>query len=235
MTLPFLSQLSLSFLTSVAQSESICSEDDRIPSQATMVGAVSDFKSGMQGVCTITLIGDSCAVTAGHCIHVLGEAEFFADAAGRAPTKPDMFRYSVDKSWIRALQSRIGNDWAVVRLKPSPVTGLLPGKVHGYIEAQLTPSDPSSSALELHAIRKGPNGFERLRSRGNILWSDSSILFHDLDTGAGSSGALLIDTGSGNAVGIHTHGGCDTMKNNKATFIALVPRLVSSIRECEGR
>jgi V8-like Glu-specific endopeptidase len=226
--------LSASLLSASVQPKSICSQDERIPSQISMVGSVTDAKSGNQGACTITLVGDSCALTAGHCLHVLGEAEFLTDSAGRLPQKPEMFRYSVDKSWVRALQSRIGNDWAVVRLRPNALTGLLPGKVHGFVDVQLTPAVQSDSTLEVHAISRTEHRFELLKGSGRVLWLDGSIIFHDLDTGAGSSGALLIDSATGRAVGIHTHGGCETMKNNKATYIALVPRLVTGIRECEG-
>ncbi|NBX16808.1 MAG: hypothetical protein EBR09_05525 [Proteobacteria bacterium] len=232
--MPVPTLLSASLLLSMNQPLSICSQDDRSPSRVSMTGVVSDVKNGNQGYCTLTLVGDACAVTAGHCLHVLGEAEFFTDSAGQPPQMPETYRYTVDKSWIRALQTRIGNDWSVVRLKPNSVTGLLAGKVHGFVEAQLSPSVGSDTALELHAVRKTSQGYELLRSNGNVLWTESSIIFHDLDTGAGSSGALILDSATGRAVGIHTHGGCDTMKNNKATYIANVPKLVSAIKECRG-
>lgn len=224
--------LSAALSVAANQPQSVCEQDERVPSAAPSVGVVSDPQNGQSAFCTLTLINDSCAITAGHCLHVLGEARFFSDLSGKSYQHSDEYVYAVDKSWIRAMQTRIGNDWAVVRLKPNRITGLLPGKVHGFVEPELLDSGLSSSGLELHAVRKSSDGFERLRSQGTVLWSDNSILFHDLDTTAGSSGALVLDANSGKAIAIHTHGGCDTMKNNKATLIARSLFLVKAIREC---
>jgi V8-like Glu-specific endopeptidase len=82
--------------------------------------------------------------------------------------------------------------------------------------------------------RSGAESFVQWKAQGQVLWSDASIVYHDLDTTAGSSGALLIDSATGRGVGIHTHGGCDTMKNNKGTLISEVPNLVRAINSCRN-
>ncbi|MEN9824515.1 MAG: hypothetical protein RI953_260 [Pseudomonadota bacterium] len=214
------------------QAQSICGQDERQPSFARGVGVVERKDPEKNpGFCTITLIDDACALTAGHCLHVLERATFYLDNEENQMSKAES--YEVDKASIRALQTRIGNDWAVVRLKPNSTTSLLPGKVHGFVEPQITPVELPAGEIEVHAVeRKVAKTFERYSARGQILATDNSILFHDLDTVPGGSGALIVDPANGKAFAIHTHGGCETMKNNKGTIIARVPFLVRAIKEC---
>ncbi|MEN9529341.1 MAG: hypothetical protein RI932_1214 [Pseudomonadota bacterium] len=232
------SNMFLSTLISMSSlgAQSVCGVDDRTPSFENHVGHVRASNGDTLGrFCTVTLISESCALTAGHCLHVLDEAEFFDANLSAQGWSQDLNsnKYRVDKGSVRALQSRIGNDWAVVRLQPNPLSGMLPGKVHGFAEIDLDPQLALEGELEIHSIQRDEKGqFGRVSARGTALSSDGSILFHDLDTGPGSSGSLISAAASGRAVAIHTHGGCDTMKNNKATVIARVPYLVKAIRAC---
>lgn len=218
------------------QPSSICSTDDRVESETPFVGtARPNQNNGVSPFCTLTLISDSCALTAGHCLSALGEAEFFPSKSSLLAELPKAERvFAIDQQSIAALQSRIGNDWAVVRLRPNSVSGLLPGKVFGFIEPELEVANGPEQNLQVTAVEYNSNAgsFRRMESKGQTLWTDGSILFHDLDTDKGSSGALIINPSSQKAVAIHTHGGCDTMKNNKATIIARVPFLVRAIRAC---
>lgn len=233
--MPVSSAIAATLMTSLVQPHSLCGQDDRVPTQHAPVGVVFDPTSGSSNYCTLTLVSDACAVTAGHCLHVLGEAQFFVDAYHNKPLSAAEFVYKVDKNWTRALQSRIGNDWAVVRLKPHAVSGLLAGKAHGFIEPELSSANWTNAGLQATAVqRSGSNTFVQWKAQGQVLWTDASIVYHDLDTTAGSSGTLLIDSATGRAAGIHTHGGCDTMKNNKGTLISEVPNLVRAIKACRS-
>lgn len=218
-----------------AQKQSICGVDERRPEQHSAVGIVR--KSGATAAdpfCTVTLVSESCALTAGHCLHVLQEAEFFSHES-MAVVSSEESTYEVDQSSIRALQSRIGNDWAVLRLRPNRVTGLLAGKAHGFVDVELDPEHETPPALRLFATRKRGDGqFEMVSSEGAPLWVQHSILFHDVDTGPGSSGALVVSGETGRAIAIHTHGGCETMKNNKATYISQQPYLRKAIEMCRS-
>lgn len=94
------------------QTQSICGQDERQPSQARGVGYVSSFNSEKNPCfCTLTLIDDACAITAGHCLHLLEQATFNVDSEGNQMSAAQV--YAVDQASIRALQTRIGNDWAV--------------------------------------------------------------------------------------------------------------------------
>lgn len=224
-------------LTSTPQPASMCGQDDRFVVETHAVGYVTSRSSVPQQrspVCTLTLISESCALTAGHCLEALDQAVFQAidEHGNSAPLNTRT--YAVDKNSVAALQTRIGNDWAVVRLKDNAVTGLRPGKAHGFIEPELDPTFPPESLLEVTAAERSEKSdhFVQWKSEGSTLWTDGSILYHDLDTGKGSSGSLLLNPSNSKAVAIHTHGGCETMKNNKATIIARVPHLVRAIRAC---
>lgn len=233
--MPVSSAIAATLMMSHVQPQSLCGQDDRVRTQHAPVGVVFDPTSGSTNYCTLTMVSDSCAVTAGHCLHVLGEARFFVDAQYNKPFLVEEFVYKIDKNWTRALQSRIGNDWAVVRLKPNPISGLLAGKVHGFVEPDLSLGSLTNAGLQATAVqRSGAETFAHWKAQGQVLWSDASIVYHDLDTTAGSSGALLIDSATGRGVGIHTHGGCDTMKNNKGTLISEVPNLVRAINSCRN-
>jgi len=217
------------------QSLSICGSDDRRVETFSPVGIVREMnKSDEASYCTLTLVSDSCAVSAGHCLHVFEEAEFFSSATG-TESQVSSFKYSVAQGSVRALQSRIGNDWAVMRLMPNHRSGLLPGKVHGFVEVELNSQHETPREIYAFSARKlHENQFEIVSAEGAVLWTQGNTLFHDVDTDRGSSGSLIFDALTNRAVGIHTHGGCDTMKNNKATFISQVPFLVRAIEMCRA-
>ncbi|NBW82831.1 hypothetical protein EBR21_13865 [bacterium] len=81
----------------------------------------------------------------------------------------------------------------MVRLKPNSSTGLLPGKLHGFVEPQISPIELPAGEIEIHAVeRKGSGTFERYSARGQILAADNRILFHDLDTVPGSNPAGVL-------------------------------------------
>jgi V8-like Glu-specific endopeptidase len=212
---------------------SICGIDERRNEFFSPVGVVRELEhKDTSSYCTVTLVSDSCAVTAGHCLHLLGEAEFFA-SNGLDDGRMGAFKYAVVPGSVRALQTRIGNDWAVMKLKPNSKTGMLPGKVHGFVDVELNSQHESPSRLYTYSARKVQgHRFESVGADGFVLWTQGNIMFHDLDTDRGASGSLIFDAATDKAVAIHTHGGCDTMQNNKATYISQVPFLVRSIEMC---
>jgi V8-like Glu-specific endopeptidase len=217
------------------QRESVCGNDDRRVVSFSPVGIARELNpKDTSSYCTVTLVSDSCALSAGHCLHVLEEAEFFSSSAefeGHLAS----FKYSVVPGSVSALQSRIGNDWAVMRLQPNKLTGVLPGKVHGFVDVELNGQHESPNAIHTVSVqREKGNRIEVLGADGSVLWTQGSIMFHDLDTDRGSSGSLIFDSVTGRAVAIHTHGGCDTMKNNKATYISQLPFLVKAIQKCRA-
>lgn len=220
-------------LNSTAQTGSICGQDERSVHAFAPVGVVRKANQGPSApFCTVTLVGDSCAVSAGHCLHLLEEAEFSLPTGSEFQSL-SAAKYSVIPGSVRALQSRIGNDWAVMRFMPNRESGLLPGKVHGFVELNLNAEQETPSAVYTYASRRDDdNRFEVVVSDGSVLWTQGSVLFHNLDTERGSSGALIFDSATNLAVAIHTHGGCDTMKNNKATYVSQLPNLINAIRMC---
>jgi hypothetical protein len=212
---------------------SMCGADDRIPSAIGAVGYAEAFNPEQNpGTCTVTLIGDNCAISAGHCLPVLGRVRF-GENFGSSTNE-----YEVDERFVRALSTRIGNDWAVFRLLPNHITGKLPGQEYGFIRLETDATAPLPFQLNVTAIgvkdelESAP--LTQFSASGQVLWDSERILYHDVDTGSGSSGAILIDEISGKGYAIHTHGGCDSMGNNKATIIGRVPNLIRAIRDCRS-
>ena len=206
---------------------SICDDDDRELDSLSFVGyGVSFDRKHNPGACTVTMISNNCALSAGHCLHVLNKVIFRGGDT-----------YNVEKGSIRAISSKIGNNWAVFRLDSNGKTGLSAGEQNGFAELELSLDAPYPEKLwavsedTRRNIDLYPDN-KQLRSEGYSLGDFGSILYHEIDMGKGSGGALLFDESSKKAYAIHTHGGCNIMGNNKATIIARVPFLVKAINDC---
>lgn len=233
--MPFLGAVTAGFL-------SLCGADDRVPANFGPVGVTQAFDAEQNpGVCTVTLVSESCAITAGHCLPVIGRIHFGAEtfrSDTRTGSKSSLSDFEVDPSFVRALSTQIGNDWAVFRILPHQISGRFPGEIYGYLELELNPQAAVPSQLQTVAYGvSGRFAFDdlmQMQSEGGVLWDSNRILYHDLDTGLGSGGTVLIDQFNGKGYAIHTHGGCNTMGNNKATIIGRVPNLVRAIRDCRS-
>ena len=104
--------------------KTICGEtDDRTPSYNPKVARSLGSMTAPAG-CTITMIGKTCAISAGHCHTTFGFAEFntplSADGRIQHPDQEDI--YEIDKSTLQYANRGQGNDWAVVRIKPNSIT-----------------------------------------------------------------------------------------------------------------
>jgi hypothetical protein len=174
------------------------------------------------------MFSENCAISAGHCLHVLGQVRFPGDNI-----------FEVERGSIRAISSRIGNNWAVFRLGKSKITGHSAGMTQGYVKLETTYD--ADLPDRLWAVAENANrdldinpSNSQLYSLGEFLWDSDSAVYHALDMGKGSGGALLFDSTTNKAYAIHTHGGCDIMGNNKGTIIGRVPNLVKAINECKA-
>ena len=99
--------------------KSICGLfDDRRPSFNPKVGRV--LRPGDRNGCSITLIGKTCAISAGHCHERLEKVEFnvpLSDANGKIRPSDPSDVYPVDKETIVFQYEGKGSDWSVFRLK----------------------------------------------------------------------------------------------------------------------
>lgn len=230
---------SLTHLMSTFKShdKSICgAEDNRELSQVKPIARVRQVQD--RAGCTITMIGRSCAVSAGHCTSTFGIAEFntppSADGRIQLPSAEDT--YNVDPTSVVSRNGGQGQDWAVLRVLPNTITGELPGDVQGYYG--IAPSAPAISDIIRITGYGAANGADRNFAQQTHLGeitgiSRSGVISHVADTMGGNSGSTIILEGTQEIIGIHSHGGCWSRGGaNAGTLLASNNEFKAAISAC---
>ncbi len=214
-----------------ASPKSLCEEDDRELSYNNKVGKVVKKLSDPNG-CTVTLISDSCAITAGHCIDYLRYVKFELNDGKIDPHNV----YEVDQSSIR-FSNNFTFDWAVFNIKRNAHTNKLPGEVYGHYHI----SHERPSLYEPAVITSFGNDTRIERNYlqqvafGEIMPGKvrrKATVFHNIDTTGGSSGAAIILLKTNKIIGVHSKGGCDKGFANFGNFIGEVPEFKQAIQYC---
>lgn len=222
------------------ESKSICGTDDRVPSTdpkvARALGSITD-----SGGCTVTMISSSCAISAGHCKSVLGIAEFNTppSRSGRIqhPAQEDI--YEIDQNSLKVTYEGIGEDWAVMKILPNKITGLLPGDAQGHYEVTFEAPEVNDEIIITGYGLDRPDPERNLAQQthsGDITRFGTytpTVMYHDADTMGGNSGSSILQSKSGKIIAIHTNGGCSRSGgDNAGTLIHNSPELVSAIQAC---
>lgn len=222
--------------------ETICgSTDDRVLSFDPKVGRLSQF--GEYKGCTATLISDSCAISAGHCLAVLDVIEFNTSPSkdGIPVPSQDEDLYRIDKSSIVSHYKQTGDDYAVFKIHPNTITGKLPGTLQGYYNVSFEkPKKGSVIRITGYGVDKGDatGNYAQQTHTGKIksmggLFQKPSVITYQVDTTGGNSGSALILESTNEIIGIHAMGGCHTMGGtNKGTLIAKHKKLKAAIKAC---
>jgi V8-like Glu-specific endopeptidase len=193
--------------------------DDRVPSNNPAAGRLLSIG------CTAWIISNGLHVTAGHCSSSSATTLEFnvppSLADGTIQHPPPQDQYSVNPSSKVYTSNGIGDDWGVFQVYPNSVTGLMPIAAQGasftVVQNLGAPTirvtgfgvdyddDTRNQTQQTHA---GPN-----------VGSSGTTMRYQTDTEGGNSGSPVIDDATGNAVGVHTHGGCSTSGsgNNSGT------------------
>lgn len=221
----------------MASQKSICGVDDRVPSSLPSIGRLLG-KITDSGGCTVTMISKTCAISAGHCSSTFGIAQFNTPPSrgGRIqhPSEEDM--YPVDKGASKWVYSGLGNDWAVLRIKPNKVTGLYAGDVQGTYEVEFNkPRNGDIIRITGYGLdRSDPErNLAQQTHTGEITRFRGSTMYHVADTMGGNSGSSIIRESDQKIVAIHTNGGCSSRGGaNAATVISENEELKKAIRTC---
>lgn len=170
--------------------------------------------------CTGWMINDcrSCMLTAGHCgTASLQTAQFnvpLSTAGGTLVNPPAADQYSVDTSSLQTNGGQgIGNDWSYFGCFPNSNTGLTPfGKqLVRYHFAQPPPfNNTESIRITGYGIDTGTSNQVQQTSTGPWVTLSGTTVQYQTDTEGGNSGSPVIHEPTGDAIGIHTHGGCQT-------------------------
>jgi len=225
-------------MTSHASPKSICGQDDRVLSFTREVARV--MKPGAVAGCTITMIGKTCAISAGHCVEsTFYQAQFNTapSVGGRIVTPGPKDLYNVLRQTAVSVDAGIGNDYAVVRIDKNDITGQYPGDVQGFYEVDFDYIAKSGAEISITGYGADAGdmtgNFAQQFHSGVISQARGSGLYHEVDTMGGNSGSSIIDVQSGKIIGIHTHGGCRRDGGaNGSTLISAQPRLVEAIKSC---
>jgi len=205
---------------------SICGPvDDRMPSEDPRAGrAVPVF-------CSAWLIDDcnNCLITAGHCQGGVDVIEFnvpLSGGNGSPNHPPPEDQYAVDFASLQGNGGQgVGNDWAYFGCFPNSNTGLTPAEAQGAVY-ELARTQPPNVGQDIRITGYGSGGqqpewnFAQKTHLGPIVESNGSLLKYQTDTTGGNSGSPVIDESTGQAIGVHTHGGCNNVGGNHGTGVA---------------
>ena len=207
---------------------SICgSVDDRVLSFSDRVARVSPVG------CTAWLIDDAnhCFLTAGHCTGGSLQVCLFnvplANPNGTFNFPPPEDQYSVDPASVQTNGGLgIGNDWAYFGCFENSNTGLTPFQAQGdFYTLAATPPPVAGQTIRItgHGTTTSPvsptwNRVQKTHTGPYASFSGTTVQY-TVDTTGGNSGSAVFNENTSEAIGIHTHGGCNTDGGNWGTGI----------------
>jgi len=211
-----------------AVQESICgSTDDRTPSEDPRQGRT--HPTG----CTGWMINATTMLTAGHCTSGSRTENIhfnvpLSSSSGGLRMPPPQHQYTADRSTMQRLSGGIGSDWAVMSIVRNSNTGLYPGQAQGsWYRLGNVPGSVSGQTIRITGYGTTGGGVPRTWNQiqkthtGPFVSNSGTTLRYAVDTTGGNSGSPVIHENTGDAIGIHTHAGCNSGGgSNQGTSIA---------------
>lgn len=196
--------------------------------------------------CTGWLINDCshCLLTAGHCTGNIGVVQFnvpLSNGNGSLNNPPASDQYAVDATSLQTNGGQgVGNDWGYFGTFPNPNTGLTAAQAQGAFYILGTPPNSTSGndiRITGYGVDSGTANQTLQTHVGPLVNISGNSIGYVTDTTGGNSGSPVIHEQTGDAVGIHTHGGCSTTGggNNwgtKTTHSALQSALANPAGVC---
>lgn len=185
-------------------------QDDRVPSNDKR--AARQFPTG----CTTWLIGKFAGLTAGHCTRSAAQQMHFnvppSSSGGRLRQPHPDDQYPYDTSSLRRLAAGVGSDWAVFATVRNSNHGQYPGERQGAWFQLGTPPARGTIRITGYGVDRDQRDRNQVQQThtGPLSFLSGSRLCYVVDTEGGNSGSPVILEATGEAVGIHTHGGCST-------------------------
>ncbi len=172
--------------------------------------------------CTGWLIGPTAnglgdqMLSAGHCVSSsapkileLNVPNSSSTGSLRRSAPNDQYPYTI----VSSRSGGVGNDWQVALLGANSNTGLIPTQANGGTWYNLGAVPASVGGQTIRVTGYGTSSVATLTQVqkthiGPLAQINSASLCYTTDTTGGNSGSPVIDGLTGDAVGIHTHGGC---------------------------
>jgi len=180
--------------------------------------------------CTVWMIDDPnhCFLTAGHCasggsMEVVWFNMPLSDPDGTPNPPPPEDQYPIDPVSIQYNNGGVGNDWCYFGCFANPDTGLTPVQAQGDFFVLVPPPDVAGQSIRItgHGTVSSPvsptwNAVQKTHAGPYFDYSGTTVQYQT-DTTGGNSGSPVINDDTGEAIGIHTHGGCSTWGGNSGT------------------
>ncbi len=177
--------------------------------------------------CTGWLIDDAnhCFLTAGHCVNYSFEVMEFnvplSDANGSLNHPPPEDQYVRDPDSLQTNGGQgIGDDWAYFGCFQNTETGLWAFEAQGDYFVLAFPPAVGGQDIRItgYGTTSSPvsptwNQVQKTHT-GPFVDSSGTTVGYQTDTTGGNSGSPVINEDTGEAIGIHTHGGCSSGQNN---------------------
>ncbi len=160
---------------------------------AGVVQASEDAVALINGNCTGTLIQASAGpvvLTAGHCVRLGDQSLLVFNFEDQPDGDPLMTEGTV-------IEQAPEPDYALIQLDALPA---------------VAPVKLTRQPTEALAIVQHPRGQPKVIAEGQFLGSCDQLLYYDVDTLVGSSGAGVLNR-QGHLLGVHTNGDCDESGN----------------------
>jgi len=180
--------------------------------------------------CTVWMINDynHCFLTAGHCIASGFQVVEFnvplSDPYGGLVHPEPKDQYSIDDASIQTNYGQgVGNDWAYFGCFENSETGKTPYQAQGDYYMLAMPPTVIDQQIRITGYGTTsppvPDEWNQVQKThvGPFVTSSGSTLGYATDTTGGNSGSPVINEDTGQAIGIHTHGGCDYAGENSGT------------------
>ncbi|WP_299256245.1 T9SS type A sorting domain-containing protein [uncultured Aquimarina sp.] len=198
------------------------SNDDRVDSADDAIGRIVPIG------CTGWIITNGKLVTAGHCVGSRAEVIEFnvpksnPDRTIVHPGPEDQYPIGNFVSPYPGSPSQ-ANDWAVFDGFANSQTGQTPiqGQGASYNVVQDTPG--SNITITGFGTDTGIDNQTQQIHTGPLSSTTNTFVRYRADTTGGNSGSPIIDTATGNAVGVHAYGGCSGSGGSNSGERATIP------------
>ncbi|MDH7448160.1 T9SS type A sorting domain-containing protein [Aquimarina sp. 2201CG14-23] len=219
------------------------SNDDRVDSNDAAIGRIVPIG------CTGWIITNGRLVTAGHCVGSRAEIIEFnvpksnPDRTIVHPGPEDQYPIGNFVSPYPNSPSQ-ANDWAVFEGFANSQTGLTPilGQGASYNVVQDAPG--SNITITGFGTDTGIDNQTQQIHTGPLSSTTNTFVRYRTDTTGGNSGSPIIDTATGNAVGVHAYGGCSGSGGSNSGERATIPAFWNAmglgtpppppVEECSG-
>ncbi len=164
-------------------------------------------------------------ITAGHCstssLQVIQFNVPLSDNQGRIQNPPPEDQYAVDVSSKQSLNAGVGQDWGYFGVFRNSETGLSAYQAQGeFTVLASTPPVVNGQTIRITGYGTTGNGVPREWNQvqkthtGEYRQFTGTTVRYNVDTSGGNSGSCVYNEDTGEAIGVHTHGGCTSDPNS---------------------